>query len=159
MVAVSPPSSAQPARRQPSAMPRSACFARRAVELVHRQVVEEDQRLGALHDQVVHHHRDAVDADGVEAAELRRQPELGADAVGAGHEDRVLVAVGRLEEAGEAADPRQHLRAVRRARDLLDLVDEAFVVVEVDAGGGVARRRRAGGAGGSEGSSALTPDG
>ena len=114
-----------------------------AIEPIHRDVVEEDQRLRALHDQVVHDHRHAVDADGVEAPELRGQPQLRADAVGARHEDRLLVAVGRLEQAGESADAREQLRAVRGARDLLDVVDEAFVVIEIDAGRGVARRRRA----------------
>ena len=109
-MAVSPPSSAQPARRQPSAIPRSACFAQLAIEPIHRDVVEEDQRLRALHDQVVHDHRHAVDADGVEAPDLRGQPQLGADAVGARHEDRLLVAVGRLEQAGESADAREQLR-------------------------------------------------
>ncbi len=40
------------------------------VEAAHRHVVEEHERLGALHDEVVHDHRDAVDADGVVAPEL-----------------------------------------------------------------------------------------
>ena len=140
MVAVSPPSSAQPARRQPSATPRSASAAICVVELAHREVVEEDERLGALHDEVVHDHRDAVDADGVVAADLRGELQLGADAVGARDEDRVLVALGRLEEAREAADRRRAPRAGTWSRDLLDLVDEAFVVVEIDAGARVAER-------------------
>src|SRR5262249_5719727 len=111
------------------------------VEASHREVVEEDDRLRALHDEVVHDHRDAVDADGVDAAELRREAELGADAVRARDEDRVLVAVGRLEGAGEAADRGEDLRPQRRPRDLLDLLDEALVAVEVDPRRGVARRR------------------
>ena len=104
------------------------------VEPAHRDVVEEDDGLGALDDEVVHDHRDAVDADRVVAPDLRCELELRADTVGRGDEDRFLVAVGRLEQPGEAADRRQHLRPERAARDLLDLVDEAFVVVEVDAG-------------------------
>jgi hypothetical protein len=57
------------------------------VEPAHRHVVEEDQRLGALHHEVVHDHRHAVDADGVVAPELGGQLELGADAVGARDQD------------------------------------------------------------------------
>ena len=38
------------------------------VELADRDVVEEEQRLGALADEVVDAHGDQVDADGVEAA-------------------------------------------------------------------------------------------
>ena len=110
------------------------------VELAHREVVEEHQRLGALHDDVVHHHRDAVDADRAEVPELRGELQLGADAIGARHQDRILVALGRLEEASEAADARQHFGPMRRARDLLDRIDEGFVAIEIDAGLGVGRR-------------------
>ena len=66
--------------------------------------------------------------------------ELGADPVGARHEDRVLVALGRLEQPREAADRREDLGPQGRARDLADLVDEALVVVEVDPGGRVGGR-------------------
>ena len=47
-----------------------------------RDVVEEEQRLGALADDVVDAHRDEVDADGVEAAGGLGDERLGADAVG-----------------------------------------------------------------------------
>ncbi len=39
------------------------------VELAAGEVVEEEQRLGALHEDVVDAHRDEVDADGVVPAE------------------------------------------------------------------------------------------
>ena len=45
--AVSPPSSAQPACLQPSAMPAITCLADVDVELAGGEVVEEEQRLGA----------------------------------------------------------------------------------------------------------------
>ena len=51
-------------------------------------VVEEEDRLGALHDHVVRAHGDEVDADRVVAAGLDGQPQLGADAVGAGDHHR-----------------------------------------------------------------------
>ena len=52
-------------------------------------VVEEEQRLGALHHQVVHRHGDQIDADGVVAAGLDGDLDLGADAVIGRHQDRI----------------------------------------------------------------------
>ena len=53
------------------------------VGLLDGEVVEQRDRLGADADEVVDVHRDAVDADRVEAAGLLGDDELGADAVGA----------------------------------------------------------------------------
>ena len=53
-------------------------------------IVEEEQGFGALHHQVVGAHRHQVDADGVVLPELDRQTQLGADAVGGGHQYRLL---------------------------------------------------------------------
>jgi hypothetical protein len=74
------------------------------VELAGGEIVEEEHRLGALHQDVVDAHRDQVDADGVVAVELEGQLELGADAVGAGHQHRLLVFLRDLEQRAEAAD-------------------------------------------------------
>ena len=65
-------------------------------ELAHGDVVEEEQRLGAVCRDVVGRHRDAVDADGVRDAHLDREQHLGPDAVGATHEHRITVVA--LEE-------------------------------------------------------------
>ena len=90
--AVSPPISAQPACRQPSAMPaiteRAVCH----VELAAGEIVEEEQRLGALRQQVVDAHGDEIDADGGVPAGVDGDLELGADAVVGGDQDRVLEA-------------------------------------------------------------------
>src|SRR6185312_11988505 len=51
------------------------------VELAGGEVVEKEQRLGALHDQVVDRHGDQVDADGAVQTGLDRDLDLGADAV------------------------------------------------------------------------------
>ena len=59
------------------------------VELAAGVVVEEEQRLGALDHDVVDAHRHQVDADRVGNAGLDRDLELGADAVGARHQDRI----------------------------------------------------------------------
>jgi hypothetical protein len=61
--AVSPPISAQPACLQPSAMPATTALGDIRVELAGGEIVEEEQRLGALHDQIVDAHRDQIDPD------------------------------------------------------------------------------------------------
>ncbi len=66
--AISPPRSAQPACRHPSATPDTSCLHLIGVELPGDDVVEEEQRLGPHADEVVDAHGDEVDADGVEAA-------------------------------------------------------------------------------------------
>ena len=85
-------------------------------DLAARHVIVHEERLGAAHDQVVHHHADQVEADRVVLVERLRDHQLGADAIGGRRENRRLVAreVER-EQAGEAAEVAHHLR--RRARD------------------------------------------
>ena len=66
--AISPPISAQPAWPAAVGDARDELLDLVGVELADRDVVEEEQRLGALAHDVVDAHRDEVDADGVEAA-------------------------------------------------------------------------------------------
>jgi hypothetical protein len=61
----------------------------RHLELAGGVIVEEKQRLGALHDEVVDAHGDEVDADGVVNAGLDGDAQLGADAIVGGNQDRV----------------------------------------------------------------------
>ena len=68
-------------------------------------VVEEEQRLGALDDEIVDAHGDQVDAGDTMPPALRQKLELGADAVGRGDQDRVAKAgLLQIEQAAEAAD-------------------------------------------------------
>ena len=122
--------------------PRERLFRQVRVLLPHGEVVEEDQGFGPLHHQVVHDHRDAVDPHDIEAGEEGGELQLGADAVGSGDEDRFVVALGGLEEAGEAPYGGEHLGPEGPASDILHPVDEAFVLFEVHAGASIARRAR-----------------
>ena len=65
------------------------------VELADRDVVEEEERLGALAHDVVDAHGHEVDADRVEAPGGLRDEGLRADPVGGRDEDGVRVAVAR----------------------------------------------------------------
>ena len=75
------------------------------IELAAGEIVQKEQRLGALHHEVVDRHRHQIDADAAMQAGLDRDLDLGADAVGGRDQDRVLEA-GRLEveQSAEAAD-------------------------------------------------------
>ena len=110
------------------------------VELADRDVVEEEQRLGALADEVVDAHGHEVDADGVEAAGGLGDQRLGADAVGGRHEHRVAVAVlGEGEQPAEAADVADDLGPERGADLRLDALDGLLAGGDADAGVLVAR--------------------
>ncbi|KAG0917388.1 hypothetical protein G6F32_016459 [Rhizopus arrhizus] len=66
------------------------------VQLAGGEIVQEEQRLGALHQHVVHAHGDQVDADRIVAVQLVGQHQLGAHAVGTRHQHRLAVLVGQL---------------------------------------------------------------
>ncbi len=64
------------------------------VQLAGGVVVQEQQRLCALGQQVVDAHGHQVDADGVGQARLDGDLQLGADAIGGGDQQRIIVAGG-----------------------------------------------------------------
>ena len=108
---------------------------RRQLEPAHGQVVQEQDRLGALHEHVVRAHRHEVDSDRFVARGLDGQPELGADTVRRGDEHRIPVPVhGDLEQRREPPHPAEHPGPVRAARDGPDPVDEPVAPVDIDSG-------------------------
>ncbi len=115
-----------------------------------RDVVEEEERLGALAHEVVDAHGHQVHTDGVEAAHLLGHHQLGADAVGRRHQDGPVVA-GRFqpEQAPEVAEAADHLGASRRGHHRLDQVDRTLAGVDVDPGPGIGGRSMGGRSGGA----------
>ena len=110
------------------------------VELADRDVVEEEQRLGALAHEVVDAHRHQVDADRVEAAGGLGDQRLRADAVGGRHEHGVAVAVLReREQPAEAPDVTDDLGPEGRAHLRLDALDRLLAGSDADPGILVAR--------------------
>ena len=65
---------------------------------------------------------------------VERQFQLGADAVGAGHQHRLAVLFGNLHQRAEAADAAQHFRAHGAFGERFDVFDEAVTRVNIDAG-------------------------
>jgi hypothetical protein len=110
------------------------------VELAAGEVVEEEQRLGALHQDVVDAHGDQVLADGVVAVPVEGQLELGADAVGAGDQHRLAIFLRDLEQGAEAADAGEHFGAHGALRRRLDAFDEGVAGVDIDTGIAIGER-------------------
>jgi hypothetical protein len=64
---------------------------------------------------------------------LDRDLELGADAVGARDQDRILEAGGlEVEQAAEAAQPAHHAAPVGAPGERLDVLDEGIAGIDVD---------------------------
>ena len=121
--------------RQPSAIPSITLAAVVDVERAGGEIVEEEERLRALHDEVVHAHRDEVDADRPVLAALDGDLQLCADAVGRRDQDRIAEAGGlQVEERAETAEAAEHARPRRRGRGRLDPLDQAVAGVDVDPG-------------------------
>jgi hypothetical protein len=103
-------------------------------QLPRRVVVEEEERLGALDDEVVDAHGDEVDADVVVQPGLDRDLELGPDAIRRRDDQRVREAGGlQVEERPEAAELGVGAAPARRAGQGLDRVDQRLAGVDVDA--------------------------
>ena len=110
------------------------------IKLAASEIIEEKQRLGALHHEVVDRHGDKIDADGVVAGGFDGDFDFGADAVGCGDQDRIVKARGlEIEQPAEAADFRAGPRARRGAHQWLDQFHHAVAGIDIDAGGRVAR--------------------
>ena len=104
------------------------------IELAAGEIVQKEQRFGALHHEVVDRHRHQVDADAAMQAGLDRDLDLGADAVGGGDQDRVLEARGlQVEQPAKPADFRVGAGAGGGANHRLDEVDQAVARIDVDA--------------------------
>ena len=101
-------------------------------DLADHEVVEEEQRHGAAGRHVVDAHRHEVDADGAQLVHGAGQLDLGAHAVGAGHQHRVLE-LRQPHRSAEAAQPAEHQRVLRALEPLLHEVDGAVARLDVDA--------------------------
>ena len=104
------------------------------IELAAGEIVEKEQRFGALHDEVVDRHRHQIDADAVMQPGLDRDLDLGADAVGGRHQHRILEAGGlEVEQSAEAADFGVGAGAGGGADHRLDQIDQTIAGIDIDA--------------------------
>ena len=105
------------------------------VQLAGGEIVQEEQRFGALHHQVVDAHRHQIDADRVVQPGLDGDLQLGADAVGGGHQHRIGEPRRlQVEQRAEAAEPAHHARPLRGPRQRLDRLDQRIAGLDIHAG-------------------------
>tara|TARA_R110002126_G_scaffold97104_3_gene226608 strand:- start:1467 stop:2048 length:582 start_codon:yes stop_codon:yes gene_type:complete len=104
------------------------------IELAGGVVIEEEQRLGALHDQIVHAHGNEVRANAGIVSGIDREAELGADAIGRGDENRILETGGfRIEDTTKAANGAIGARPDRGLGQGLDEFDQLVRRINVNA--------------------------
>ena len=102
------------------------------IELAGSEVVEEEQRFGALDHEVVDAHSDEVDADRVMLVGVDGDLQLGADAVIGGNQDRILEPCGlEVEQAAETADFAIGTGTPGRAHMRLDLFHQKVSGVDI----------------------------
>jgi hypothetical protein len=118
-------------------------FHHRRFELAKRHVVEEEQWHGTLHQNVIGAVVDEAVADGVVATGFDGDLDLGAHTVGAGHQQRRLVALGHTEHATKttkrAARTGRHGALHQFGKTMLRVVRG----VDVHAGTAIVERRAA----------------
>src|SRR3954447_23385630 len=111
------------------------------VELPGRVIIQEKQRLGALHDEVVGAHRDKVDADRIMTPGVDRELELRPNAVIRGDQQRIGVASGlEIEESPEPAKLRVRARPGGGASERTDRPDESISSVDRHSCVGISQR-------------------
>ena len=104
------------------------------IEFAAGKIIQKEQRLGALHHEVVDRHRHQVDADAAMQAGLDRDLDLGADAIGGGDQNRVLEARRlQIEQPAKPADFGVGAGAGGGANHRLDQIDQAIARIDIDA--------------------------
>ncbi len=105
------------------------------IESAGGEIVEKEERLRALDEDVVGAVIDEIDTDCRVDAGHERQAQLGADAIGARDQHRIIDS-GRteLEEAAEGANLRQHARRECLSRQRADAAHDFIASIDVDAG-------------------------
>ena len=102
-------------------------------------VVEEEKTLCALHQNIVHAHRNEVLTDRVVAAEAEGEHQLRTHTVRTGDEDGVLVLFADFEEGAEAADGTENAGDERALGRRLDAFDELVAGIDGNAGSRVGK--------------------
>ncbi len=104
------------------------------IELPGGVVIEEKQRFATAHHQVIDAHCHQVDADSIVLAQLHRQLELGADPVGGGHQQRLLIAGGDCAQGTKSAKATLDFRSRGAPGYMFDAFYEGIAGINIDAG-------------------------
>src|ERR1700722_2765868 len=105
------------------------------IEFAGCEVIEKEQRLGALHDYIVDAHRHQIDAHRIVAAGVDREAELGSDSIGSRHQHGFSIPIERYFDQGtESSNSAQHLAAHGTPNVRLDSFHEFLAGVDIDSG-------------------------
>src|SRR5215475_8565227 len=108
------------------------------IKLAADKVVQEEQRSGALSDDIIHTHRYKIDADAIVLLHHERHFELGPNAIGGRNQHRMTIASTlEIEERAKSADAGEHSRALSSGRYLTDAAHQFITCFDTDAGFGV----------------------
>ena len=114
---------------------RDHALRRRHVQRAGGEIIQEEQRCGALHHEVVDAHRHQIDADMVMNAGVDGDLELGADAIGGGNQNRVREPRRlEIEQRAKAAETAHHPGARGRFRQRFDRLDKGVARLDIHAG-------------------------
>src|SRR5215510_12452595 len=79
------------------------------IKLTADKVIQEEKRLSALSDDIIHTHRHKIDANGFVFFHHERHFELGPDTIGGRNQHRMAIASTlEIEEGAKSADTREH---------------------------------------------------
>ena len=106
----------------------------RYIQLAAGKVVKEEQRFGALYQNVVDTHGHQVDADGIMFVPVKGELQLGTDAVSTGNQYRLLVFFGNFHQCAETAEATEDFRTHGAFGKRLDVFDERVACIDIDAG-------------------------
>ena len=96
------------------------------------EIIQKEQGLCTLADQIVHAHGHKVHAHGIDDARVDGDAQLGAHAIGGGHQDRIGVPGGlEIEEPAKTAQPRHDPGPMGRGRGGLDPLDQRIARVNI----------------------------
>ena len=111
------------------------------------EVIKKEQRFGALNDEVIDVHRHTVDSNSVEYPQIGCEFDLGSNAIGACHKDRILVVPLEYllvevepKHPGECAVLSHHPLPVGSPNRWLDELDEPIAGINIDTGLSVGHR-------------------
>ena len=104
-------------------------------EFARRQIVEEEEGLGALNNDIVDAHRHQIDADRIVLVHHEGDLELGADTIGRRDQSRLLVLSSvQREETAKAAEVAHDLRTIGRLDQRFDHLHKAVTGININAG-------------------------
>ena len=114
----------------------------RHIEFAASEIIEEEQRLGTLHQNVVDAHRNQIDTNRVMLIQMKCQFQLGTNAVGTRDQHRFFEFFADFKHRAKTTDTGHDAFAHRAFCKRLDRIDQRVASNHIDTGVGVRERNR-----------------